>query len=109
MSRILRFARPAPGRTAPQKWLNGRWRRYSKPTLAALVASAIVLGDVAVAFGFWAAGCDIKGNISGSGERIFHVPGQKYYSAARISLLRGERWFCSQEAPREAGWRKALL
>jgi hypothetical protein len=25
------------------------------------------------------AGCVIKGNIASSGERIYHVPGQRYY------------------------------
>jgi hypothetical protein len=53
-------------------------------------------------------GCNIKGNISiNSGERIYHVPGQEYYSQTRITFLKGERWFCSEEAAREAGWRKA--
>lgn len=41
--------------------------------------------------------CDIKGNISASGEKIYHVPGQKYYRATRINRSRGERWFCSEE------------
>ena len=54
-----------------------------------------------------ASACDIKGNISASGERIYHVPGQRYYTATRISLLRGERWFCSEAEAREAGWRRA--
>ncbi|GEC32170.1 hypothetical protein N181_19655 [Sinorhizobium fredii USDA 205] len=52
-------------------------------------------------------GCDIKGNVSTTGERIFHVPGQEYYRETIVSPLRGERWFCSEEAAREAGWRKA--
>ncbi|OHV80124.1 hypothetical protein LCM4579_22835 [Ensifer sp. LCM 4579] len=53
-------------------------------------------------------GCNIKGNIShNTGERIYHVPGQEYYSQTRVSYFNGERWFCSEEAAREAGWRKA--
>lgn len=52
--------------------------------------------------------CNIKGNVSiNSGERIFHVPGQHYYEATRISLQHGERWFCSEDEARAAGWRKA--
>lgn len=52
--------------------------------------------------------CDIKGNISiNTGERIYHVPGQKYYAATRISPQYGERWFCSEAEARAAGWRKA--
>ncbi|MBP2235247.1 hypothetical protein J2Z31_001739 [Sinorhizobium kostiense] len=53
-------------------------------------------------------GCDIKGNVSTTGERIFHVPGQEYYRETVVNPLRGERWFCSEEAAREAGWRKAF-
>jgi endonuclease YncB( thermonuclease family) len=51
--------------------------------------------------------CNIKGNISAKGERIYHVPGQKYYSRTRISESKGERWFCSEEEARQAGWRRA--
>ena len=51
--------------------------------------------------------CKIKGNISQSGEKIFHVPGQEYYVDTRISGQRGERWFCSEAEARAAGWRKA--
>ncbi len=53
-------------------------------------------------------GCDIKGNISdNTEERIYHLPGQEYYSQTRVNYLDGERWFCSEEAAREAGWRRA--
>ncbi len=51
--------------------------------------------------------CKIKGNISAGGERIYHVPGQEYYDATRISRLRGEKWFCSEAEARAAGWRRA--
>ena len=53
--------------------------------------------------------CNIKGNISRSGERIYHVPGQKYYSKTKISPGKGERWFCSEQEARRAGWRKAKV
>jgi hypothetical protein len=53
-------------------------------------------------------GCNIKGNISvNTGERIYHVPGQKFYSETIISSGKGERWFCSEDEARAAGWRKA--
>jgi endonuclease YncB( thermonuclease family) len=48
--------------------------------------------------------CDIKGNISDNG-RIYHVPGSPSYAATRIDESRGERWFCSEEEARAAGWR----
>ncbi|MER9713168.1 hypothetical protein NKJ13_23325 [Mesorhizobium sp. M0174] len=57
-----------------------------------------------------ALGCNIKANISyNTGERIYHVPGQEYYWETRINLLKGERWFCSEEAARKAGWRKSRV
>ncbi|MCR9126714.1 MAG: thermonuclease family protein [Rhodobacteraceae bacterium] len=52
-------------------------------------------------------GCVIKGNISASGERIYHRPGQRDYDRTRISRDHGERWFCSADAARAAGWRAA--
>lgn len=52
--------------------------------------------------------CDIKGNISATGERIYHVPGQRYYRDTVISTHRGERWFCNEVEAWRAGWRKAL-
>ena len=51
--------------------------------------------------------CDIKGNISRSGKRIYHVPGGSYYTRTRIDTSRGERWFCSEQAARAAGWRRS--
>lgn len=54
-------------------------------------------------------GCNIKGNISvNTGERIYHVPGQKFYSETIITAGKGERWFCSEDEARAAGWRKAM-
>lgn len=53
--------------------------------------------------------CRIKGNISiDDGQRIYHVPGQRYYAATRIDIQHGERWFCSEADAQAAGWRKAL-
>jgi micrococcal nuclease len=52
--------------------------------------------------------CDIKGNISTSGEKIYHLPGCGSYAKTHIDEKRGERWFCSDKEAQEAGWRKAL-
>lgn len=51
--------------------------------------------------------CNIKGNISAKGERIYHVPGQKYYAKTRIDESKGERWFCSEAEAKAAGWRRS--
>lgn len=52
-------------------------------------------------------GCAIKGNVSGRGVRIYHVPGQRDYDRTRISPAKGERWFCTEAEARAAGWRRA--
>ena len=51
--------------------------------------------------------CVIKGNISSSGEKIYHVPGGGSYDATVITASKGERWFCTEDEARAAGWRKA--
>lgn len=52
--------------------------------------------------------CRIKGNISyQTGERIYHVPGGRWYTRTKINESKGERWFCSEEEARAAGWRRA--
>lgn len=53
--------------------------------------------------------CNIKGNVSTQGERIYHVPGQEYYNDTRIQASHGERWFCSEAEARAAGWRKSKV
>lgn len=53
--------------------------------------------------------CVIKGNVSTKGERIYHVPGQKYYDETVIQASHGERWFCSEAEAKAAGWRKSKV
>ncbi|GIL00336.1 MAG: hypothetical protein BroJett030_02350 [Alphaproteobacteria bacterium] len=75
-----------------------------------LLALAIVAGVVGFAIGPPKAGCRIKGNINlTSGERIYHMPGQRYYDVTKINRLNGERWFCSEKAARDAGWRRSRI
>jgi len=50
-----------------------------------------------------------QGNISSSGERIYHVPGQRYYDKTQINEGKGERWFCTEQEAVDAGWRKAKV
>jgi micrococcal nuclease len=51
--------------------------------------------------------CKIKGNISSSGEKIYHMPGQQYYDRTIIDTSKGERWFCTEAEAVNAGWRKS--
>jgi len=71
--------------------------------LGILIAIAFDMGPIAV-------GCGIKGNISAAGrERIYHMRGQKYYWSTRINPFQGEKWFCSENDARAAGWRKSRV
>ncbi|MFN3823652.1 MAG: thermonuclease family protein [Pseudorhodobacter sp.] len=54
-----------------------------------------------------AGGCTIKGNISSKGERIYHMPGQRFYEKTRIDRGKGEAMFCTEAEARAAGFRRA--
>ncbi|MEK9135121.1 MAG: thermonuclease family protein [Patescibacteria group bacterium] len=51
--------------------------------------------------------CTIKGNISSSGEKIYHIRGCGSYNVTKIDEARGERWFCTEKEAVTTGWRKA--
>jgi hypothetical protein len=100
MPQPARFRRQ---RRWPQKFTTRPW--WQSKTYGALLIVAFLAYEVGPLF----VGCGIKGNINNTGERIYHVPGQGYYwLLTRVNLLRGERWFCSEEDARKGGWRKAL-
>lgn len=50
--------------------------------------------------------CPIKGNLSENG-RIYHTPQNRDYGRTRINVSAGERYFCTEDAALEAGWRPA--
>lgn len=49
-------------------------------------------------------GCPIKGNVSRNG-RIYHAPWSPWYNRTKVSLAKGERWFCNEAEAVAAGWR----
>lgn len=51
----------------------------------------------------------IKGNISQSGEKIYHNPDDEYYSRTEIDEGSGERMFCTEDEAKEAGWRHSKV
>jgi len=54
------------------------------------------------------AGCVIKGNIGyTTQEKIYHLPECPSYNDTKIAEGYGERWFCTEQEARDAGWRKA--
>ena len=86
---------------------------HSRETLADCVASlrherataSLSLSSASLQVASQTTGCAIKGNISKHGERTYHVPGSEWYDATRIDPHKGERWFCSEDEARSAGWR----
>ncbi len=53
-------------------------------------------------------GCDIKGNIAfDTGEKIYHLRGQRFYESTSIDTAYGERWFCTEAEAIANGWRKS--
>ncbi|MDR9776900.1 hypothetical protein RJJ65_30455 [Rhizobium hidalgonense] len=102
--------RSLPPRDATRK--QGRPRFTMEALYLAVIAGGVVgyfgVEIAAAPFAYFASRCNIKGNVSiGSGERIYHVPGQEYYDETKISPQYGERWFCSEAEARAAGWRRA--
>jgi hypothetical protein len=70
---------------------------------ATVPASACTFGCVAHVIG-----CDIKRNISfNTNEKIYQMPGQKYYATTVIDPAYGERWFCTEKEAIANGWRKS--
>ena len=103
-----RFAREQDEAAKAQR---GVWRgRFDLPwdwRAANVDKVETVLQQPSTGFGLVSGTCSIKGNISVSGERIYHVPGQKYYAVTRIDTSKGERWFCTEAEARAANWRKS--
>ena len=52
-------------------------------------------------------GCPIKGNISDNGK-IYHAPWSPWYSKTKVSVSKGEQWFCSEDQAIASGWRAPL-
>ena len=49
--------------------------------------------------------CNIKGEISRGGEKIYHLPSGQMYALIELDRAKGERMFCSEKAALAAGWR----
>lgn len=80
----------------------GLWGACPAVTEATVVSPATPTEDTL------SGACVIKGNISSSGEKIYHFPGCGSYTKTQIDEARGERWFCSEPEAQAAGWRRAL-
>lgn len=69
-----------------------RWRRGERLAIEAAGA---------------AGACLIKGRILASGARVYLLPDDAGYAEIAIEADWGERWFCTEEEARAAGWGKA--
>ena len=78
--------------------------RASRPAVGPATSAAPAAPGAAVR-NAPSARCEIKGNVGARGDRIYHLPGTPGYAATRIEPARGERWFCSEQEARAAGWR----
>lgn len=94
------------------------YQRWNLQKLCLFTLPATVLVSCAVFMtGLWSpyvtdtnnkmGACNIKGNISASGARVYHLPDSPWYKRTTIDTQAGEQWFCSEAAARQAGWRSA--
>jgi len=51
--------------------------------------------------------CNIKWNINSKWVKIYHYPWCKSYNLTKISLDKWEKYFCSKDEAKNAGWRVA--
>ena len=51
-------------------------------------------------------GCPIKGAVSNDGK-VYVLPWSREYDRVKVRTGKGERWFCSEQEARSAGWRLA--
>lgn len=51
-------------------------------------------------------GCAIAGTVQNGGTRLYYGPLDPDYGVKIVRPEKGERWFCSEEAARAAGWRR---
>ncbi|HMV66392.1 MAG TPA: phospholipase D-like domain-containing protein [Myxococcota bacterium] len=49
----------------------------------------------------------LKGNVTESGAKTYHVPGGEWYDKVQIEPSQGDMWFCSEEDARKAGFKRA--
>jgi hypothetical protein len=101
--REKKVLRGGPKPLRRRRWRTGTWVGFVALGLMRASALAMATGPQLIR-------CNIKGNISyRTGEHIYHSPQQLYYYLTQIDPARGERWFCSENEARQAGWRKARI
>lgn len=87
-------------------------KAVNKPNYTPYIVVTLILGGILVYWLFSANSgfCfspSIKGNISNSGEKIYHMMGQQFYDKTVIEKDKGEKMFCSEAKAIDEGWRKS--
>ena len=82
---IENYAQEDGYHTQPKKWKQLKLQPQPKPKQETKTASG---------------SCNIKGNISSSGEKIYHVPGGHFYD-----VTKPEQIFCSKAQAQAVGYR----
>ena len=49
--------------------------------------------------------CKIKGTTNREGEKVYHLPSAQFYPLVDMKKSRGDRWFCTEQDAKNAGWR----
>lgn len=49
----------------------------------------------------------LKGNVTESGSKTYHVPGGQWYDKVKVEASEGDQWFCSEEDAKKAGFKRA--
>jgi endonuclease YncB( thermonuclease family) len=90
---------------APSEWRHRNNKTTIMGALKAPNAQAMLLGPAATA-NAPSHECTIKGDITRTRRRIYHIPNQKSYARIRMDKG-GKRWFCTTEEAEAAGWHRA--
>jgi endonuclease YncB( thermonuclease family) len=90
---------------APRDWRHRNNKTTIMGTLKVANAQAILLNPAATA-NAPSPECTIKGDITRTRRRIYHMQNQKSYARIRMDKG-GKRWFCTTEEAETAGWRRA--
>ena len=91
--------------TPPWDWRKVNARTQAEGPADQMAARALVAAAPGAKAKESSDACRIKGNINGNGERIYHVPGSRWYERTVVNAASGERWFCTEDEARSAGWR----
>ncbi len=89
----------------------GLWGACKKQTATssktATAASSVQIVNAATQSSVGSTQCAIKGNVNSKKEKIYHLPGCGSYQKTLVRPEEGDRWFCTEEEARIAGFRKA--